>query len=206
MFIVMSFSFGLAIFLLVLMATYKWTERPLGDVVLNRLAKLLGIFIAGAFYFVVVFHLTNLYATEHHGVEAFILRDGGVYTTLFWLGFVVLGSLAPLALIFAPATAKNRSALATAAALVVIGGFALVYVIVIGGQAYPLVLFPGYEVVSSFEGAVNSATYAYSPSLWETLLGFMGVALTLALTSVAFKALRFLPESLDDDMVDPHAR
>jgi molybdopterin-containing oxidoreductase family membrane subunit len=192
--------------MLVLMATYKYTDRPLGDVMLTRLAKLLGIFIAGAFYFVMVFHLTNLYATEHHGVEAFILRDGGVYTTLFWLGFVVLGTLAPLGLIFAPVTAKCRSALAAAAALVIVGGFALVYVIVIGGQAYPLEMFPGYEVVSSFEGAVNSATYGYSPSLWETLLGFMGVAMTLAITTVAFKALRFLPESLGDDMVDPHAK
>jgi Ni/Fe-hydrogenase subunit HybB-like protein len=206
MFIVMSFSFGLAFFMLVLMTTYKYTDRPLGDVMLNRLAKLLGIFIAGAFYFVMVQHLTNLYATEHHGVEAFILRDGGVYTTLFWLGFVVLGTLAPLGLIFAPATAKSRSALALAAALVIAGGFALVYVIVIGGQAYPLVIFPGYEVVSGFEGAVNSAAYGYSPSLWETLLGFMGVAMTLAITTVAFKALRFLPESLGDDTVDPHTK
>lgn len=206
MFIVMSFSFGLAFFMLVLMATYKWTERPLGDVVINRLSKLLGIFIAGAFYFVMVFHVTNLYATEHHGVEAFILRDGGVYTTLFWLGYVILGSLAPLAMIFAPATAGNRSLVAVAAALVVVGGFALVYVIVIGGQAFPLQLFPGYEVSSNFEGGVNSPAYAYSPSLWEILLGLMGVAMTLAITTVAFKALRFLPQSLADDMVDPHAK
>jgi molybdopterin-containing oxidoreductase family membrane subunit len=206
MFIVMSFSFGLAFFMLVLMGTYKWTERPLGDAVINRLSKLLGIFIAGAFYFVMVQHVTNLYATEHHGVEAFILRDGGVYTTLFWLGFVILGSIAPLALLFAPQTANNRSAIALASALVIVGGFALVYVIVIGGQAYPLELFPGYEVVSSFEGGVNSEAYAYNPSLWEILLGFMGVAMTLAITTVAFKALRFLPESLADDMVDPHAK
>jgi Ni/Fe-hydrogenase subunit HybB-like protein len=206
MFIVMSFSFGLAFFMLVLMATYKWTERPLGDVALSRLAKLLGIFIASAFYFVAVQHLTNLYATEHHGVEAFILRDGGIYTTLFWFGFVVLGTLAPLALLFTPQTAKCRSAIALAAALVIVGGFALVYVIVIGGQAYPLSIFPGYEVISSFEGAVNAEAYGYSPSLWETLLGFMGVAMTLAITTVAFRALRFLPESLGDDMVDPHAK
>jgi molybdopterin-containing oxidoreductase family membrane subunit len=30
MFIIMSFAFGLASYLLVLMAAYKWTERPLG--------------------------------------------------------------------------------------------------------------------------------------------------------------------------------
>lgn len=205
MFVVMSFSFGLAIFLLVLMATYKWTERPLGDAMVKRLKNLLGVFIAGVLYFVVAMHLTNLYATEHHGVERFILMDGGIYTTLFWLGYFVLGTLAPLALLYHPATGKSRTAIGLASALVVLGGFALVYVIVIGGQAFPLQLFPGYEVTSSFETSSYSALYAYSPTLAETLLGLGGVALTLAMTTVALKNLRFLPESLADADVDPHA-
>ncbi len=204
MFVVMSFSFGLAIFMLVLMATYKWTERPLGDAMVKRLKNLLGVFIAGVLYFVAAMHLTNLYATEHHGVERFILMDGGIYTTLFWLGYLVLGTLAPLALLYHPATGKSRTAIGLASALVVLGGFALVYVIVIGGQAYPLVLFPGYEVTSSFEGGVGSALYDYSPTLAEILLGLGGVALTLAMTTVALKNLRFLPESLADADVNPH--
>ena len=37
LFIVMSFSFGLAVFVLVLMAACRWSGRALGDVVLNRL-------------------------------------------------------------------------------------------------------------------------------------------------------------------------
>jgi molybdopterin-containing oxidoreductase family membrane subunit len=206
MFIVMSFSFGLAIYLLVLMTTYKVTERPLGDAVIKRLKNLLGVFIAGAFYFVAAMHLTNLYATEHHGVEAFILTSGGGYTTLFWLGYIVIGTVIPLALLYYPKTGMNRSAIALASALVVAGGFALIYVIVIGGQAYPLQLFPGYEVTSTFEGAANSSFYAYSPSIYEFLLGLMGVAMTLAMTVVAIKNLRFLPESLADSEVDPHSK
>jgi len=206
MFIVLSFSFGLAIYLLVMMTTYKLTDRPLGDVMVKRLKNLLGVFIAGAVYFVIVMHLTNLYVTEHHGYEAFILRDGGVYTTLFWLGYIILGTLAPLALLYHPATGKSRGAIATAAALVVLGGFALIYVIVIGGQAYPLELFPGYEITSSFESSAPSALYSYSPSIYEILLGLGGVALTLAMTVVAIKNLRFLPESLADAEVDPHSK
>lgn len=205
MFIVMSFSFGLAIFLLVLMGTYKITDRPLGDVILKRLKNLLGVFIAGAFYFVAAMHLTNLYATEHHGVEAFILRDGGIYTSLFWYGYALLGTLVPLALLYGP-TGTNRGAIVLASLLTVLGGFAAIYVIVIGGQAYPLEMFPGYEIQSTFEGGVNSPAYAYSPSIYETLLGFAGVALTLAMTVVAMKNLRFLPASLADAEVDPHAK
>jgi len=202
MFIIMSFSFGLAIFILVLMASHKWFGRPLGDTILYRLKNLLGVFIAAVLYFVMVYHLTNLYITEQHGVERFILLDGGVYTTLFWVVQILLGSLLPLALLYNPSTGKSRSWIGIASALVIIGGLAQVYVIIIGGQAYPLELFPGKEVTSSFfDGGIN----AYAPSLPEIILGVGGVALALAATLVGVRVLRFLPVSLADELVDPHS-
>ena len=106
MFIIMSFAFGLAIYILVLLAAYSWTNRPLGDFIVNKLRNLLGVFIASILYFVAVYHLTNLYATEHHAVEKFILLDGGIYTALFWGGIIAIGGLLPLALIYMPQTKK----------------------------------------------------------------------------------------------------
>lgn len=201
MFIVMSFSFGLAVFLLVTMATYSWTGRPLGDAVVRRLKNLLGVFVAGVLYFVVVYHLTNLYATEHHGVQAFILRDGGVFTQAFWIGQILLGSLLPLALLYHPTTGNSRLWIGVASALVIVGGFAQLFVILIGGQAYPLVLFPGYEVSSSFaDGVINS----YSPSLPELVLGFSGIAIAMAMMVVGMRVLRLTPASLADEVADPH--
>lgn len=201
MFVVMSFSFGLAIFLLIVMAAYSWSNRPFGDALFNRLKNLLGVFVAGVLYFVIVQHLTNLYATEHHGVEEFILLNGGIYTQLFWYGQIILGSLIPLALIYTPATAKSRPAIALASVLVVLGGLAQMYVIIIGAQAYPLELFPGKEVSSSFfDGIVNT----YNPTLAETLLGIGGIAVSLFIVAFAVKVLRFMPVSLADDAVDPH--
>ena len=201
MFVVMSFSFGLAIFILVMTAAYKWTDRPLGDATFNRLKNLLGVFVAGVLYFVLAYHLTNLYATEHHGVEAFILKDGGVYTQLFWFGQIILGSLLPLALLYVPAFAKNRGSAVIASVLVILGGLAQMYVIIIGGQAYPLEMFPGKEVSSSFfDGIVN----AYTPTLAETLLGIGGFAVSLIIVAFAVKILRFMPVSLADEAVDPH--
>ena len=102
MFVIMSFSFGLAIFILVLMAACKWDDRQLGDAILLRLKNLLGVFIGAVLYFVLVYHLTNLYITEHHGFERFILLDGGIYTGLFWIVQIGLGSLLPLALLYLP--------------------------------------------------------------------------------------------------------
>ena len=94
LFIVMSFSFGLAIFVLVLMAACRWTGRALGDVVLNRLRNLLGVFVAAVLYFVAVHHLTNLYIARQHDVERFFLWEGGIYTALFWIGQILVGGVA----------------------------------------------------------------------------------------------------------------
>jgi len=202
MFIIMSFSFGLAIFLLVLMATYKWNNMELGDVVLNRLRNLLGVFVAGVLYFTTVYHLTNLYATQHHDVERFLLLDGGIFTNIFWIGEILIGGIIPLILIYAPGVKNCRTTLGLICSMIVVGGFAKIYTILIAAQAYPLEIFPGYEVSSSFyDGAINS----YTPSLPEILLGLGGIAITLFIVAFALKVLRFLPVSLADSVADPHS-
>lgn len=202
MFIIMSFAFGLAIFLLVLFAAYHWTGRPLGDAVVARLRNLLGVFVAAVLYFLLVYHLTNLYIAERHGVERFLLLDGGIYTRLFWVGQVLLGGLLPLLLFWHPRLRESRGLVSLGAVLVILGGLAQMYVIIIGGQAYPLTIFPGKEVSSSFFDGVVAA---YSPSLPEVLLGLGGFAIALVATAFAVKVLPFLPESLADASVDPHA-
>jgi molybdopterin-containing oxidoreductase family membrane subunit len=201
MFILMSFAFGLAIFILVLMAACAGTHRPLGSSMLLRLKNLLGVFVAAVLLVVMIYHLTNLYATEHHEVEKFILFNGGVYTALFWFGQIFLGSLLPLFLFYSPGTRGSSLWTAIGSVLVVIGGLCAIYVIIIGGQAFPLSMFPGYEVSSSFfDGTVSQ----YSPSLPEVTLGVGGVATALIMVAIALKVLRFLPQSLENSVIDPH--
>jgi molybdopterin-containing oxidoreductase family membrane subunit len=202
MFIIMSFSFGLAIFILVLMAAYKGSHRELGNVMLYRLKNLLGVFVAAVLYFVLVYHLTKLYGTEHHASERFLLLDGGIYTQLFWIVQVLIGGLLPLAMLYHPHMGKSRAWIAVSAVLVIIGGLAQMYVIIIGGQAFPLEMFPGQEVTSSFfDGVVGQ----YAPSLPEVLLGLSGIGIALGVVTFAIKVLRFLPASLADADVDPHS-
>lgn len=198
LFIIMSFAFGLAVFILVLQASYAWTQRPLGDAILCKLKVLLGIFIAAVFYFVLAYHLTNLYATEHHGVERFILIDGGVYTLLFWVVQMFIGCVVPLVLIFIKPFSQSRPMISLAALLVIVGGLAQLYVIIIGGQAYPLVLFPGMEESSSFFDGVVAQ---YTPSIFELLLGIGGVCLALVIVTAGIAVLEFLPESLSDKVL-----
>ena len=202
MFVIMSFSFGLAVLILVLMAAYRWSGRPLGDAVLFRLKNLLGVFIAAVLYFVAVYHLTNLYFTHLHDLERFLLLDGGIYTELFWIVQIGIGSLLPLAMVYHPTIGKNRTAIGIASLLVIIGAFAQIYVLLIGGQAFPMEIFPGYEVSSSFyDGQLGT----YSPTLWEVTLGVGGIALAMLVLTIAVRVLRFLPVSLADEVVDPHA-
>jgi len=195
LFIAMSLSFGLAIYILVLIAACRSGDRELGPELIGRLGRLLGWFAAVVLYFTAVQHLTNLYAAEHVAVERFILLEGGPYTALFWIGQVVLGGLVPIALMLRPGSQPTRGAVTAAGALVILGGLAQTYVIIIGGQAFPLTLFPGMEVQSSFyDGVVAS----YLPSLPEIGLGLGGVSLAAAIVVVGLRVLRFLPNDLRD--------
>jgi len=201
LFIAMSFAFGLAIFILVLGILYDRSGQPVGGYLVRRMGRLLALFVAAVQYFVIVQHLTGLYAAEHTGVERFILMDGGMITTLFWVGQVILGGLLPMALLLGSADSLTMKRISTASVLVIIGGLVQVYVIIIGGQAYPLELFPGMDVSSSFyDGIVQS----YSPSLPEIGLGIGGFAIAAAISIVGMRVLEFIPESLGDAAVDLH--
>jgi len=189
LFITMSLAWGTAVFMLVEAGFARWRGAPCAPQFQRRIARLLGIFVALALYLVAVYHLTNLYFAKQTAFERFILLDGGVYPWLFWAGYVLAGSVVPLALVWR-AGVTERGALA-AAALVTVGAFALLYVFIIGGQAFPLDIFPGYEVTSSFR---DGQIAAYAPSLPEVLLGFGGVAAAFVIALVGVQVLDFMPD------------
>jgi molybdopterin-containing oxidoreductase family membrane subunit len=190
LFIVMSFAWGLAVFLVVQSAMYVWNDRTLPAPIATRMRNLLGVFVVAVLYLVAVYHVTNLYFAKQTAFARFILVDGGVYPLLFWVGYVAFGSLLPLLLIYHPRSGSARSMLA-ASLLVVVGAFALLYVFIVGGQAFPLELFPGHRVASTFgDGAVA----AYVPSLPELVLGVGGLGVAFLVTVVGVRVLRFLPQ------------
>ena len=154
---------------------------------LARLGSLLGIFVAAVLYFVAVYHLTNLYVARQRSSSA--SSSWRAASTRRCSGSARCWSAASCrwCSLFA---LRTRAALAGAAACVIAGGLAQVYVIIIGGQAYPQQIFPGKEVSSSFFDGVVAA---YAPSLPEVALGVGGVALAAALVVLGLKLLPFLP-------------
>jgi molybdopterin-containing oxidoreductase family membrane subunit len=194
MFIVMSFAWGLAVFILIQAAMFRWNHIVIHPLVLRRMKNLLGLFVAAVLFLVAVYHLTNLYFAKQVAFEKFLLVDSG-FAPIFWIGQVILGSLVPLGLLYHPTLGMRCGAVLTAAGLVVVGAFCQLYVFIIGGQSFPLEIFPGMNITSSFfDGQVAS----YAPSLPEMLLGFGGIGLAYLITTVGVRAFKFLPE---DDYV-----
>ena len=200
LFIVMSFSWGMAVFLVVQAALYGWNRRTLDPAVGRRLARLLGIFVAASLFLVAVQHLTGSYFAKQQAFQAFVLLGhggGGSFALLLWGGYVGLGSLLPLVLLLHPRLGGARATTA-AAALVVLGAFAWLYVFIVGGQAFPLDIFPGRQVSSSF---ADGAVAAYAPAWPEWLLGIGGVGAAFLLTVVGVRVLDFMPQ---DDLAEVH--
>jgi len=193
MFVIMSFAYGLAVFMVVQSSMYRWNGLILDEGVRRRMKNLLAVFVGASLYFTIVFHLTNLYFAKQWEFERFILLDGGIYTTVFWVGQVLIGGIVPLILLFMPRSqdAQKMCFCFLAPLLVILGGVAQMYVTIVGGQAFPLVMFPGHEVHSSFYDGV---VHAYSPSVYEWLLGMGGVGITFVLTVVAVRVFKFMPQ------------
>jgi len=201
LFILMSFAFGLAIFMLVLMAAFAVEGRVIGARLMGRLRALLAVFVAAVLYFVLVYHLTNLYIVGRRGIEAFVLMHGGIYTWLFWGGQIGIGGVLPLVLLLrrVPAERYARS-LALASGGVVLGGFAQIYVLIVGGQSYPLQMFPGMIVRSSF---FDGVVHPYVPRWPETVLAVSALAVSALIVLLAVRLLPFLPETLKDEAITP---
>jgi len=183
LFIVLSLAWGMAVFVLV-----QSRCGSAGDELVRRMQGLLGVLVALALYFTAVYHLTNLYFARQQDFVSFILRDGGIYPLLFWVGYVALGSVVPMWLVWR--RGATAGALRVAAALVLAGAFAWLYVFIIGGQAFPLDIFPGFEASSSFR---DGQVAGYTPSWPELLLGIGGIAAAFVIALVGAQVFDILP-------------
>ena len=195
LFIVLSLIVGCAAFLLVASVVCRWSGSRMEPEVVAGLSRLMGFFLLAELLLVAAFHLTNLYTAEHQGIERFILSGGGHYTALFWVGQIAVGSLTPILIVFLTNRATNLRGAVTVAALALGGAVCHLYVTIIGGQVYPLVLFPGKTVTSSFHDGVVAT---YVPSGHELALGMGGVSIALVILIAAIRVLPFLPASSNE--------
>lgn len=197
LFIALSFVIGTSVLALVMLLVACWQQQPLSDEMVSSLCKLMLGCILGVLYFSLVQHMTNLYITQHHPDESFVLT--GAHAGLFWIGHIGAGIILPLVLLVLhirkrtnsdSAATGGRSTLLFTSFMALFGGVVLVYLVIIGSQRTPQNLFPGKIVTASSFGDAGIATY--QASLWEWGLGTGGVSVSLLL--VCF-VLRILPVS-----------
>jgi Ni/Fe-hydrogenase subunit HybB-like protein len=205
LFVAVSLSAGLAVFLAVSLILERTTSHRFSPQAVDGLVPLQAAFIGAVAYFVAVFHLTNAYAREHWGLEAFLLFgfSGGADFSggselpgalLFWVGYVMVGTVTPLVLLVLPATRRLRGWRMLSVLAVIIGTLSLLGVIIIGGQSYPPPLLPGKEVVTgSFP---DGQLVSYTASHYEWMLGLGGVGFSLLIVVAGMKLLPVLPAAV----------
>ena len=161
MFIAMSLSFGTALTLILSALIFSIRGDGLPTELMLNLRRVLAYFIIAVAFFVVVDHLTRLYGAEHYSVERFILLEGGIYSMLFWIGQILLGTILP-AVMLMQRRCSTLVPTIVAASLVLVGAFCQLYVLIIGGQVFPIDIVPGFSETSRFFDGVIAE---YHPSL-----------------------------------------
>ena len=196
LFIALSLLMGTAIFYSILFWMDRGLGVPLGSQIISRFRRLLIYFIFTVFYITILSHLTSLYVTKNHDFEFFLLFSENIYTLLFWVCQIGIGTIIPLIILYNKKLSISPLGILLASLLVIFGGFTTLYIIIVSGQAYPLDLFPGYTETSSFyDGAIAE----YTPSVYELMLGLGGVGISAAIYIFAIMILDFTPKNLDDE-------
>ena len=192
LFIAASFLWGMAFTVLVLVTVcFTMRQQLMTEEMVEKVRSLLVIFALAVLYFTILQHVTKVYWAEMRDAVSFVLLDGGIYTTVFWLGQVLLGGVLPLVVLWFSPKGETRSAVTVASVMFLAGGLAMMYVTIIGGQAYPMRMFPGMIESST---ALDGVVAPYTPTLPELLLGLGGISIAMLLTGVALKLMPFLPK------------
>jgi molybdopterin-containing oxidoreductase family membrane subunit len=188
-FVAAALSSGTAFMILVLLALFRMTGRPLDPARMFWVGRLLAVLVIVAGYFVLIENAHRLYVHESRAAERYFLF-GGPHSFLFWGGLVLVGTvLPPLILLHRKAGASIRW-VAAAAFLVVVGVLCERYLIVIPGLAHPPDLLPGWTIVQS---PMEEGFASYSMSRYE-LLQALGVASLIGLLFLwGLKLLALLP-------------
>ncbi|MDR0238868.1 MAG: polysulfide reductase NrfD [Deltaproteobacteria bacterium] len=199
LFIALSLSLGLAMYIISLHKAQFAAQRPFfatcTDELTGRMRTLLAVLVSITCYMVLALHLIGLNSPALREFERFALCTGGIFPTLLWGGFGLIGTAIPLILLLLPQFRACNCWLLAAAIGVTLGSLALMYVLVIAPQVYPVELFPGKIVTDAFYGQ----TASYSATALEWLVGLCGLGLAGIVMLLGIRIVPVLPASTLDN-------
>ena len=188
-FIAAALSSGTALMILVILALFRITQRPLDHRLVVRLGRLLAVFIAIVIYFIFVENAYRLYLAEsREAAWHFLFTPPN--NMIFWGGLVVVGCIIPAAVLFHPRTGKSIPWIIFASVLTVFGVLCERYLIVIPGQTHPPDLFPNMEITQS---VIDEGVVQYTASIHEVFQAVGVLAIIGFLFVLGLKFLKLLP-------------
>ncbi|RVU84053.1 molybdopterin oxidoreductase [Leucothrix sargassi] len=187
LFIATSYLIGTACFSLVLMLIYKLEKRQLSEEIQRLLMNSLALFLVAVVAFELFRHVMNIFVFDHQSIERFILWEAGFVSAVFWFGLLGLAVLGPLLILNVSLFKPYRLLLM---ALTGIGsGLSLLYVVIIGGQLKPLVLFPNAVIEQSTLPPIT-----YTASVYEWLLSMACITVVLLVFFTGARVLRLVAD------------
>ncbi len=193
LFIVMSLLYGVAIYYAYHSSICWLNKTKISQTMLDNFKKLMIIFLFTNLYFLILYHITNIYISKHLDYEIFLLVSGGIYTLLFWVGQFLIGIVLPLILLIFNKNNSPLSLLITSK-IILLGGLFAVAVIIIGGQAYPLNIFPDHQIIEST--FYDNVIHSYVPSIYELGLGIGGLTLATLIILIGIANFKFIPKDI----------
>jgi Ni/Fe-hydrogenase subunit HybB-like protein len=186
---------GVALLILVVVVTTRFTGRFVKKETLISLSRMLVAFIGILLVLITLDKVTHLYGPDR-AAAVYLLT--GHFAWIFWALQIGMGAVIPFVILLNPKMNKRIGPICFAALSVVVGVFFERYYLVISGAAYPMPYYPGE--IQGVWGAVG--TFALTPD--EMTLG-VGIFATVALLFVlGLKYLELLPVS-EGQEVDKHA-
>jgi Ni/Fe-hydrogenase subunit HybB-like protein len=131
---------GLALLMIAVVATFKFTKRNLNKELIFSLSRLLRVLIIVLVVMVLIDKLTHL-SSPHREPTIWLLT--GPFSWIFWVLQVGFAYILPMLILFHPQYGKTLKGVMVAVFLVVIGIFGERFSLVIPGTAYPLPFYPG---------------------------------------------------------------
>ncbi|MEO5333081.1 MAG: polysulfide reductase NrfD [Magnetococcus sp. YQC-5] len=188
-FVAVSLTSGTALGILLLVHTFRQTNREMDERLIFGMRNALMFFLMLVAYLLIVEKFTRLYDPASQAVQMWILT--GSWAWLYWIGVWGMGVIIPLALLFNHTLGNRVSGVLLASGCVVIGAFCFVAHTLLAGQSYPFDMFPGFKVESSFQDGVVGS---YTPTLPELFLGLGGVGISGLIYLLGIRFFRMLPK------------
>jgi Ni/Fe-hydrogenase subunit HybB-like protein len=192
MFIIMSFAWGLAVFMVVQKTMFGWNGLVLHPEIRKRMKNLLGIFVSAVFYCVAVYHLNNAYFRRERGIRALHAARQRHLRHLFWGGWLLIRHAAAAGhavLIQLSSTRHGADRRCPAGDLRRLLPALRLHHRRPGLPARHLPRLRHQEQLLRRRWSTTT-----SPSLPEILLAFGGFGIAFTMTTVGVRILRFLPQ------------